>query len=106
MEVYNLINSRDIGKHCEKIKYQFNTIEIAVIINRCKKIDIEKKIDLYKDILDNYPDMEISLTYIEKEYSNQTIKKLVQEEIDRIEKAKQDFLKTNQNHYMFLSHIQ
>ena len=48
------------------IKYQFNTIEIAVIINRCKKIDIDKKIDLYKDILDNYSDMEISLTYVKK----------------------------------------
>ena len=57
-------NTKDIGKHCEKIKHQFNTIETAVIINRCKKIDIDKKIDLYKDILDNYPDMEISLTYV------------------------------------------
>ena len=97
MHVYNLINSRDIGKYCEKIKYQFNTIEIAVIINRCKKIDIDKKIDLYQDILDNYPDMEISTTYvenIEKEYGNQTIKKLVQEEIGRIKKAKQDFFKS------------
>lgn len=96
MEIYNLINSKDIGKHCEKIKHQFNTIETAVIINRCKKIDIDKKIDLYKDILDNYPDMEISLTYvkkIKKKYSNQTIKKLVQEEIDRIERAKKDFFK-------------
>lgn len=41
MEEYNLINSKDVGKHCEKIRYQFNTIETAVIINRCKKIEKE-----------------------------------------------------------------
>lgn len=92
MNIYSLINSRDIEKYCKKIKHQFNTIEVAVLINRCKKVDIDKKITLYQEVLDHYSDMEISTSYVEETHklqNKQTIKELVQEEIERIEKIKQ-----------------
>ena len=56
---YDLINSKAIGNYCRKIKYQFNTEELAVLVYRNNEMNIEEKITKYQDLIDNYPDMEV-----------------------------------------------
>ncbi len=34
MDVYNLINSKAISKHCRDLNYKLTTLEIAVLIYR------------------------------------------------------------------------
>ena len=59
MDVYNLINSKAIQKHCREIKHQFNTEELAVLIYRNKTMSIEEKISSYQELIADYPDMEV-----------------------------------------------
>ena len=49
LDNYVLINSKAIGDYCRKIKYQFNTEELAVLVYRNKKMDIFEKISKYQD---------------------------------------------------------
>ena len=57
MDIYSLINSKAIAKHCRKIKHEFNLEEIAILISRCKSIDIEKKINFYNEAIEEFEDM-------------------------------------------------
>ena len=59
LDDYDLINSKAIRNYCRKIKYEFNTEELAVLVYRNKKMDIFEKISKYQDLIDNYPDMEV-----------------------------------------------
>ena len=43
IDVYELINSRAIREYCRKIEHKFNTEELAVLIYRNKKMNIEQK---------------------------------------------------------------
>lgn len=83
MDVYNLINSKAIQKHCREIKHQFNTEEIAVLIYRNKSMSIEEKINAYKELIDKYPDMESIKRRWSKEYNS--VKEMIKEEIERIQ---------------------
>ncbi len=57
MDVYNLINSNAISKHCRELKYEFNTLEIAVLIYRNRSMSIAEKISAYNELIENYEDM-------------------------------------------------
>ena len=83
MEVYNLINSKAIREHCKKIKHQFNTEEIAVLIYRCKTISIKEKIKLYNELIKNYPNMELIKRVDLKNYNS--VKDMVKSEITRLQ---------------------
>ena len=68
IDPYKLINSKSIAAHCRNIKHQFNTLEIGVLIHRCKHISIDKKIEFYNEILNHpelYPDEEVPCRCIE-----------------------------------------
>lgn len=84
MDVYNLINSKAIQKHCREIKHQFNTEEIAVLIYRNKSMSIEEKINAYKELIDKYPDMEVIERLNCKHYDS--VKDMIKGEIERIQK--------------------
>ena len=44
LDDYDLINSKAISDYCRKIKYQFNTEELAVLVYRNRKMDIKEKV--------------------------------------------------------------
>ena len=83
MDTYKLINSKAIQEHCRKIKYQFNILELAVLIYRNKRMSIEKKISAYKELITDYPDMKMIKKYRPQNYD--TVKDMIQGEIERIE---------------------
>jgi hypothetical protein len=86
MDVYNLINSKTIGNYCREIKHQFNTLEIGILIYRCKTISIEKKMELYNEIINNptlYSDMEVKGSHHIKGKRNAI--DLIKMEVDRLD---------------------
>ena len=94
LDDYDLINSKAIKNHCRKIKYQFNTEELAVLVYRNKTMNIEEKIVKYQDLIDNYPDMEVIERINCKHYDS--VKTLIQEEINRLKNLFEDFIKENE----------
>lgn len=50
IDVYELINSKAISEYCRKIEHKFNTEELAVLIYRNKRMNIDKKISVYDSI--------------------------------------------------------
>ena len=83
MEIYNLINSKDVGKHCEKINHKFNTEEIAVLIYRCNTISIKEKIKLYNELIKEYPNMKLIDRIDFKHYNS--VKDMIKSEITRLQ---------------------
>ena len=83
MDIYNLINSKSIQKHCREIKHQFNTEEIAVLIYRNKTMSIEEKISSYQELIADYPDMEVIERINCKHYDS--VKDMIRGELERIE---------------------
>ena len=83
MDTYNLINSKAISEHCRKIKHQFNTEEIAVLIYRNKTMSVDEKIVAYKELINDYPDMKVTKRRNYKHYDS--VKDMIQKEIQRLE---------------------
>ena len=92
---YDLINSTAIRDYCRKIKYQFNTEELAVLVYRNKTMDIFEKISKYQDLIDNYPDMEV-IERINCEHYD-SVKVMLKNEIERNKKTYEDFVKKDEN---------
>ena len=80
---YDLINSRAIGEYCREIGHKFNTEELAVLVYRNKKMDITEKIEKYKDLIENYPDMEV-IERINCEHYD-SVKSMIKQEIERLQ---------------------
>ena len=59
MDIYNYLNSKDVARHCRKLKWQFNAFEMAFIINECKTLPLCEKHSLYAEIMDTMPDISI-----------------------------------------------
>lgn len=59
MNIYRFINSKDIRKHLEDMKYEFNALEAAWLVSQCKDVTLEEKHNAWKWIIDNMPDMEV-----------------------------------------------
>ena len=83
MDIYNLINSKTIAKYCEEQKYEFNTLEVAVLIYRNRSMSIEDKIKAYKEVIDTYEDMEVTQFYDLSSYDS--VKEVIKTEIKRLE---------------------
>ena len=92
---YNLINSKAISDYCRSIKHKFNTEELAVLVYRNKKMNIEEKIDKYKDLIKNYPDMEVIERINCKHYDS--IKEMIENEISRLEDLYHKFISKNED---------
>ena len=87
---YNLINSRAISDYCRSIKHSFNTEELAVLVYRNNKMSIDEKIEKYKDLMANYPDMEVIKRINCKHYNS--VKTMIKNEINRLEKLYKEFI--------------
>lgn len=95
MDIYNLINSKAISEHCRKIKHQFNTEELAVLIYRNKRMNIDKKISAYEELIEDYPDMEVIKRSNCRHYDS--VKVMIKEEIKRIKELKEKLEKEEQD---------
>jgi len=82
---YNLINSRAIGDYCRRIKHEFNTEELAVLVYRNNRMSIEEKIKKYNDLIQNYSDMEVIERINCKYYKS--VKTMIKQEIERLNLA-------------------
>lgn len=91
LDEYDLINSVAIADHCREIKHRFNTEELAVLVYRNKKMSINEKIEKYKNLIENYPDMEV-IERINCEHYD-SVKVMIQNEINRLEKLKEKLYK-------------
>ncbi len=87
MDTYNLINSKAISEHCRKIKHQFNTEELAVLIYRNKRMNIDEKIKAYEELIEDYPDMEVIERINCKHYDS--VKDMIRGEIKRVKELKE-----------------
>ena len=83
IDVYNLINSKAISKHCRKINHKFNTEELAVLIFRNKRMNVDEKISAYQELISDYPDMEVIKRFNCEHYDS--VKDMIKEEITRIQ---------------------
>ena len=92
---YNLINSKAISDYCRSIKHKFNTEELAVLVYRNKRMDIGEKIEKYKDLIKNYPDMEVIERINCKHYDS--IKTMIKNEINRLENLYYKFISKNED---------
>ncbi len=92
---YNWINSRAIADYCREINHKFDTEELAVLVCRNKRRDIHQKIAKYKDLIDNYPDMEVKKRINCEHYDS--VKVMIKEEIARLEKNYNNFIKDDGN---------
>ena len=82
VDEYDLINSLSIGKYCRKIKHEFNTEELVVLIFRNKRMSIDEKISKYEELIKNYPDMEVIERINCKHHDS--VKELIKGEIERL----------------------
>ena len=117
MDVYNLINSKAISNYCREIKHQFNTEELAVLIYRNNKMNIDEKILAYKELIEKYPDMEVIERINCEHYFS--VKDMIKNEILRLDKLskklKQDeedvvytyipFYESTQEYYPYTSDL-
>ena len=51
MDIYTYLNSPDVAEHCRKLNYQFTAHEAAFIISDCRRITVEEKHRLYREIM-------------------------------------------------------
>ena len=58
MNIYNFFKSPDIVDHCEKIGHDFNSLEMAVIIDISSRT-LKDKFSAWREIIVEYPDMPI-----------------------------------------------
>lgn len=59
MNIYRFINSRDIRKYLEDMKYEFDALEASWLVSQCQEATLEEKHSAWKWIIDNMPDMEV-----------------------------------------------
>ncbi|NLT47106.1 MAG: hypothetical protein GXX92_01705 [Clostridiales bacterium] len=59
LNIYRFINSRDIRKHLQDLKYEFNALEAAWLVYQCAGATLEEKHGSWTWIIENMPDMEV-----------------------------------------------
>ncbi len=90
LDEYDLINSKAIGDYCRQIEHKFNIEELAVLIYRNQKINIDEKISQYKKLIENYPDMEVKKRIDCRHYDS--TKDMIKQEITRLQTLKEVFV--------------
>ena len=56
MNIYDYFMSNDVAQYCKSIGHNFNTIEMAWIIDQSDK-NVKEKNMAFRELIDNYPDM-------------------------------------------------
>ena len=56
MDVFTLINSKDIREYLRNQDYKFNSLETAWLIYQCHRLSYEEKKVLWRELIDTTPD--------------------------------------------------
>ena len=59
MNVYELVNSKDIRGYLEEIHYEFNTIQVVWLIYANKKLKYEEKKAAWSEVMETMPDQPV-----------------------------------------------
>lgn len=59
MNVYELVNSKDIRGYLEEIHYEFNTIQVVWLIYADKKLKYEEKKAAWSEVMETMPDQPV-----------------------------------------------
>jgi hypothetical protein len=59
MNIYDFFNSPDVAEYCKSINHKFNAVESAVMIDNSTTRTLEEKLNAYRTIIADYPDMEV-----------------------------------------------
>jgi hypothetical protein len=57
--IYDFFNSPDTAEYCQSIGHKFNAVESAVMINNSRTRTLKEKMDAFRTIIAEYPDMEV-----------------------------------------------
>ena len=59
MNIYSFIRSRDVAEYCQSIGKTWNPVDMAVIIGRSNRRSLADKHAAWRELITDYPDMEI-----------------------------------------------
>jgi len=79
MDIYSFIRSQDVAAHCRTIGKTWNTLEMAVIIDRSNRT-IADKHAAWQELIDHYPDMPAMPNYHKIQF--ESVHKVMAERMD------------------------
>lgn len=56
MDIADFINSKDISEYHKKIGYEYNSLEAAWLVSRCRRLTLNERYEAWQWIIDNMPD--------------------------------------------------
>ncbi|MBO5174838.1 MAG: hypothetical protein J6B84_06825 [Eubacterium sp.] len=92
MDVYSLINSKDIAEYLREIHYEFNSLETAWLIWKNDYLTFDEKKKKWHEVIETMPDCEVS----EREGWHtgwESLHQMLQEYMDLVDEIREDFEK-------------
>ena len=89
LDIYSFISSNDVATHCRNIGQKWNTLEMAVIIDRCETRAIADKHAAWQELIDYYPDMPAMPNYSKTHFDS--IHKVIAKRIEHEQKIIEQF---------------
>ena len=80
IDIYSFIRSKAVADHCCSIGKTWNTLEMAVIIDRCRTRTIDDKHAAWQELIDYYPDMPSMPNYHDVQFDS--VHKVIAERIE------------------------
>ncbi|WP_031555831.1 hypothetical protein [Oribacterium sp. FC2011] len=102
MNVFSLINSKDIRQYLHKINYEFNSLETAWLIYQCHSLSYEEKRAMWQELIQTMPDC----TLPQRSYETETksLHESIRQYIEVFDQKIQIFLNDEPDHknvYMY-----
>ena len=97
MNIYELVNSRDIREHWEKISFVPNALETAWLIWQSRKLTIAQKHSAWEEIISNMPDCQIPPSSLH--HGKPSLKSYLRELMDKENEARKDFFRASKTAY-------
>lgn len=92
MDVYSLINSKDIAEYLREIHYEFNSLETAWLIWKNDYLTFDEKKEKWHEVIETMPDCEVS----EREGWHtgwESLHQMLQEYMNLVDEIREDFEK-------------
>ena len=92
MDVYSLINSKDIAEYLREIHYEFNSLETAWLIWKNDYLTFDEKKEKWLEVIETIPDCEVS----EREGWHtgwESLHQMLEEYMNLVDEIREDFEK-------------
>jgi len=97
MNIYELVNSRDIREHWKKISFVPNALETAWLIWQSRKLTVAQKHSAWEEIISNMPDCQIPPSSLY--HGKPSLKSYLRELMDKENEARKDFFRASKTAY-------